>query len=113
MESKEDVSQHLELNYREVTCKRSVADQLNSQTSVFAQGIQDYDFSVSGQNLWIPHMTFFRIDYTIIKTENGSSNQLPISVNDGIALADGWANALYNNCYFRCGGQDVSPMQAC
>ena len=108
METKEDVSQHLELNYREVTCKRSVADQLNNQTSVFAQGIQDFDFSVSGQNLWIPHMTYFRIDYTIIKTANGTAEQKPICLNDGIALADGWANALYNNCYFRCGGQDVS-----
>ena len=46
----------VELNWREVTCKRSVQD------DNFARGIQDFDFSVSGKNAFIPSLSYFLID---------------------------------------------------
>jgi len=93
----------LELNWREVTCKRSVAG------DSFPQGVQDYDFSVSGKNAWIPGYSYFKVDLKLTKKTAGANERPPV-VRDGIAFADGLPGCLYNNCYFRAGGQDVSSI---
>ena len=93
----------LELNWREVTCKRSV------NGASFPQGVQDYDFSVSGKNAWIPGYSYFKVDLTLTKKTAGANPRSPV-VGDGIAFADGLPGCLYNNCYFRAGGQDVSSI---
>lgn len=108
----------VELNFREVTCKRSV------QGPNFSRGIQDYDFSVSGKNAFIPSLSYFVIDVTLTsrvtdgrRFVNGVKN--PAVVNrgelyrrpyyaDGIALADHFGSTLYNNAFFRAGNSDVS-----
>lgn len=119
----------LELNWREVTCKRSVQD------DNFGRGIQDFDFSVSGKNAFIPALSYFLIDAelrmfptkvprmqddlpsTKLRTiddvrvaRNPAVAQLlrrPV-VSDGIALADHFGSTLYNNAFFRAGNSDVS-----
>ena len=45
----------LELNFREITCKRGV------QGDTFAGGVQDFDFSVSGKHAFIPSLSYFVI----------------------------------------------------
>lgn len=126
----------VELNWREVTCKRAV----NGPN--FERGIQDYDFSVSGKNAFIPSLSYFVIDATltvnatkvssiindvsnVIDPEaaalirvsgpaQGVANAVPTayfrrpSVADGIAFADHFGSTLYNNAFFRAGNSDVS-----
>lgn len=112
----------LELNFREITCKRSVND------AVFAQGVQDFDFSVSGKHAFIPSLSYF-----VIKTKlSVAVRDLPINQgaspvspggtalspriwrvpyrSDEIALADHFGSTLYNNCFFRAGNSDVSTI---
>ena len=113
----------VELNFREVTCKRSV------QGANFSRGIQDYDFSVSGKNAFIPSLSYFVIDVTLTskitqqrRFVNGIKSIEAVSVftnatkvnfrrpyyADGIALADHFGSTLYNNAFFRAGNSDVS-----
>jgi hypothetical protein len=115
----------VELNWREVTCKRSVQD------DNFARGIQDFDFSVSGKNAFIPSLSYFLIDAELLmvpKKFPRMDDGLPVSkisqnadltlttatsfrrpmVSDGIALADHFGSTLYNNAFFRAGNSDVS-----
>jgi len=126
----------VELNWREVTCKRAV----NGPN--FERGIQDYDFSVSGKNAFIPSLSYFVIDATLtvnatkvpaiindisnvtsledasILRVSGSAqdvaNAAPTayfrrpSIADGIAFADHFGSTLYNNAFFRAGNSDVS-----
>lgn len=112
----------VELNFREVTCKRSV------QTVSFSRGIQDFDFSVSGKNAFIPSLSYFLIDasltvrrgdsarlvgdvantgFAVIPAANASVDRQPY-YSDGIALADHFGSTLYNNAFFRAGNSDVS-----
>lgn len=114
----------LELNWREVTCKRSV------DRDSFPRGIQDFDFSVSGKNAFIPSLSYFVIDATLqVRTtkipvfKNDINNVITAtqanninagllfrrpSVADGIAFADHFGSTLYNNAFFRAGNSDVS-----
>jgi len=123
----------LELNWREVTCKRAVSD------DNFPRGIQDFDFSVSGKSAFIPSLSYFVIDaeltvrptyqsafITDISNVNSIANsqaiQVPLPAGsldkegffrrpanaDAIALADHFGSTLYNNAFFRAGNSDVS-----
>lgn len=99
-----DLEKYLELNWREVACQRSVAD------ANFPLGIQDFDFSVSGStNAWIPAYSYFRVDATLEMVQADGSVREP-TLADRTAFALSAPHGLYSNCYFRCGGQDVSTM---
>ena len=110
----------VELNFREVTCKRAV-NGVN-----FSRGIQDFDFSVSGKNAFIPSLSYFVIDATLTaRVTNGprfiddiatgaialataATSERPVYYSDGLALADNFGSCLYNNAFFRAGNSDVS-----
>ncbi len=122
----------VELNWREVTCKRAVND------DNFPRGIQDFDFSVSGKNAFIPSLSYFVIDAELtvrptyqpvfsgdisMAPDDAGVIALPLSaaaivnkdavfrrpaVADGITLADHFGCTLYNNAFFRAGNSDVS-----
>jgi len=125
----------LELNWREVTCKRSV------QYDNFPRGIQDFDFSVSGKNAFIPSLSYFVIDAELtvrptfqpvfiedisnvdsVAAAAAIAVPIPTGVGapskeaffrrpanaDAIALADHFGSTLYNNAFFRAGNSDVS-----
>lgn len=109
----EEVSKYLEMNWREITCQRAVGDSegaLNS--SVFSNGIQDFLFSVSGStNAFIPALSYFCIDTELQVSDGAGGLVPPLLVND-ITLANDVGDALYNNSFFRMGGQDVSTAQS-
>jgi hypothetical protein len=122
----------LELNWREVTCKRAV----NGDN--FSRGIQDFDFSVSGKSAFIPSLSYFVIDTTLtvrptyqpvftndVSVITGIQDSVALraaippntskesffrrpSNADAIALADHFGSTLYNNAFFRAGNSDVS-----
>ena len=48
-----------ELIYREISCQKSV------DGSNFAQGVQDYSFSMGQPTGWIPSRSYFRIEMTL------------------------------------------------
>jgi hypothetical protein len=118
----------VELTWRQVTCQRTVAG------DVFSRGIQDFDFSVSGKNAFIPSLSYFIIEaeLNVVPTTaprivqgfkgQGSVANVPVLqgkdailrrpfLADGIALADHFGSTLYNNAYFRAGNSDVSLIQ--
>jgi len=117
----------VELTWRQVTCQRTVT------YDTFSRGIQDFDFSVSGKNAFIPSLSYFIIEaeLTVVPTSkprivegyyNSGVGIAPPQLNgnlplrrpylaDGIALADHFGSTLYNNAYFRAGNSDVSFIQ--
>jgi hypothetical protein len=99
-----DLEKYLELNWREVACQRSV------NNANFPLGIQDFDFSVSGStNAWIPAYTYFRVE-AVLQMVLGDGTVRAPTLADRTAFALSAPHGLYSNCYFRCGGQDVSTM---
>ena len=93
------MSNEMELVYRQVTCQKAV----NGDN--FSQGVQDFNFSIGGKTAWIPNRTYFRIGMTL----KGLGDTAP-KFSDQVAFADSVCGNLYNNVYFRAGGQDVSSI---
>ena len=94
------MSDDLELVYRQISCLKAVS--LNS----FSGGVQDFNWSIGGKTGWIPSKSYFRIGMTV----TGAGGAAQPSFTEQIALADGVLGNLYNNAYFRAGGQDVSSI---
>lgn len=118
----------LELNFREITCKRTVSG------ASFPQGVQDFDFSISGKHAFIPSLSYFVINAQLtvnartapINTgtvSSGTNNGLlpggvPVApavprvpyLQDEVTFADHFGSTLYNNCFFRAGNSDVSTI---
>ena len=112
----EEVSKYLEMNWREITCQRTVGDGFigpaNINNNNFANGIQDFLFSVSGStNAFIPALSYFCIDLELQKLTAGAAPRAPVLADD-ITLSNCVGDALYNNTFFRMGGQDVSTAQS-
>lgn len=107
----EEASKYLEMNWREITCQRAVGDQ-NGNDATFSNGIQDFLFSVSGStNAFIPALSYFCIDTELLVNDGAGGSVPPLLVND-ITLSNDVGDALYNNTFFRLGGQDVSGAQS-
>lgn len=85
--------------WREVSCQKAV------NGAEFERGVQDYNFSVGQPTAWIPSKSYFKVDMRL----HGPGGNKP-SANDAskVAFADNAVACLYNNVYFRAGGQDVS-----
>jgi len=118
----------LELNFREITCKRGV------QGDNFAGGVQDFDFSVSGKHAFIPSLSYFVITSKLTVATRAQPIQKNVSaatgllnkvaspllpstpqfrmpyLSDQITYADHFGSTLYNNCFFRAGNSDVSTI---
>lgn len=109
----EEVAKYLEMNWREITCQRTVGDAEGLPNSaVFSNGIQDFLFSVSGStNAFIPALSYFCIDVEL-KAATAGADIRPPTLADDITLSNCVGDALYNNVAFRMGGQDVSNSQA-
>ena len=88
-----------EHNYREVSCQKATSGE------EFVRGVQDFNFSLGAPNVWIPRKSYFKIGMEI-KGKNGAI----LSTADCTALADDVCGGLYNNAFFRIGGQDVSTI---
>ena len=88
-----------EHNYREVSCQKATSGE------EFVRGVQDFNFSLGAPNVWIPRKSYFKIGIEI-KGKNGAV----LSTADCTALADDVCGGLYNNAFFRIGGQDVSTI---
>ena len=108
----EDVSKYLEMNWREITCQRTVGDREGAlNDSNFSNGICDYLFSVSGStNAWIPALSYFCIDVELQAVVGGVPR--PPILSDNITLSNNVGDALWNNNFFKMGGQDISTAQS-
>lgn len=108
----EEVSKYIELNWREVNCQRNVGDTPGGITSTFSNGLCDFLFSVSGStNAYIPALSYFTIDVEL-QVSNGAGGWRAPLLNDGVTLSNSVGDCLFNNCFFRMGGQDVSTCQS-
>ena len=93
------MSNGLERNWLQVTCQRSITN------GTFAGGVQDFNFSIGGRYGFNPAKSYFRFG---VKLTGGEGVQPKLANN--LAMADGVIDNLYNNCYFRAGGSDVSSI---
>ena len=84
---------------QEVTATRGVAgDQ-------FDRGLQEFNFSIGAPNAVIMSKSYFRIELEL-KGDGG----LAPTMKEQLAFSDDTAGGLYNNCYFRGGGQNISSV---
>lgn len=93
----------MDQQFREINCQKS-------NTGVnFGQGVQDYNFNVGGATLWHPSKSYFKIKMKVTAGAGGIQGIAP-DVNDQVALADSVVGNLFDNVYFRGGGQDISSI---
>jgi len=90
-----------EFQLREITCRRDLTN------ANFPRGVQDFDFSIGRPSAWVPNRSYFLL--TLSLTGSGGSGTKP-NIEDGVAFADDACACLFDNCYFRAGGQDVSSI---
>jgi hypothetical protein len=80
----EEVSKYLEMNWREITCRRAVGDTEGANdSSIFANGIQDFLFSVSGStNAFIPALSYFVLtqNYKFLMVLTGSLSAMGLAL---------------------------------
>jgi hypothetical protein len=107
METKSDVeTQYPNLQWREVTSKRSVA---NNQ---FARGVLDFDFSVGGVQSFIPKLSYFKVDYELTAKGYDSDTTIGQPTKTSVTTyAQNACGALFNSSSFRAGGALVSQVE--
>jgi len=93
----------MERNWLQISCQRDV-----SKTN-FERGVQDFNFSVGGRYGFVPSKSYFRVELKLQSKDDGGS-LFPPTRKDNLALADNVVSNLYNNCYFKAGGADVSSI---
>lgn len=87
----------------EVPCQRSVSD------GNFAQGVQDFQFSISRPQAWLPAMSYFRVELELLGSGDPAAAAQPL-FREQIAFAENAVGNLFTNIYCRAGGQDVSSI---
>jgi hypothetical protein len=93
-----------ELIYREISCQKSVIG------ADFDRGNQDYNFSMGAPTAWIPSKCYFRVTLKLSNSSDAAGTGAQPTVSNQLAFADNVAACLYNNAYFKAGGQDVSSI---
>jgi hypothetical protein len=90
--------EYVECVWREVNCQKS------TRGDEFSQGVQDFNFSVGAPSAWIPSRSYFKVDMSLTVASAAPE------IADAVAFADNAVACLYDNVYFRAGGQDVSSI---
>ena len=93
-----------ELVYREISCQKAV------NGNNFSQGNQDFSFSIGNPTAWIPSKSYFRVRASTAAGGGAVIAPAQPVTGDQLAFADDAMACLYNNVYFRAGGQDVSSI---
>jgi hypothetical protein len=107
-ELKEGSYQRLvESNLLQVSPARSPKDPAGAGNDNFNGGVIDFNWSIGGRYAWIPAKSYFRIGLSIYNDQAATTQPTP---GDKIAFADDVCACLFNNIYFRAGGQDVSSI---
>ena len=83
---------------REINCQKA------NTGDNFPQGVQDFSFSIGGASLWLPKKSYFKATMRI--TYNGAQ----AVIQNQVAFADNVIGNLFDNIYFRGGGQDISSI---
>lgn len=103
-ELSKSVTMSTELVYREISCTKAVND------ISFTQGNQDFQFSMGAPTAWVPSKSYFRITLKLSNNDDSKNAGAQPRVTDQLAFAENVCSGLYNNAYFRAGGQDVSSI---
>ena len=99
-DDEKSMSKGIEGNYFEFPCTRGVGG------AAFTQGLQDFPMSIGQGQVWYPNLSYFKITLQLLKA-GGATPLVPEAMT---ALADNALGNLYDNCYFRAGGQDISSV---
>ena len=103
-------------NIVQVNCQRSInvsTDSALALTDNFNAGVQDFQFSVSGQQRWSPQRSYFRADVEL--RVDGAATAGPVVLRqplatDGISFAEDFMNCLYSNAYCYAGNVNISSL---
>ena len=90
-----------ELQMQEVSCQKAIND------TNFVQGLQEYVFSIGRPNAFVPSKSYFRFRLTLSGAAGGAN---PPTMAEALSFADNAVGNMYNNIYFRGGGQDISAL---
>ena len=82
----------------EISCQRAI------NSDLFAQGVQDYPFSIGYPNSWVPSKSYFRITAQL---NRGTTDNAPL-ISDMLAFSDNMAGNLYSTVNVSMGGVQVS-----
>ena len=95
----------MDMQYREISCQKA------NTLKDFGVGVQDYNFNVGGATVWYPSKSYFRIKMRITAPGQAATDpgNQPSIVRE-VALADNVVGNLFDNVYFRGGGQDISSI---
>ena len=94
----------MDQQFREINCQKA------NTGKDFGQGVQDYNFNVGGATLWHPSKSYFKVKMKVSVGTQGTGSGPPEIFDNQIALADSVVGNLFDNVYFRGGGQDISSI---
>ena len=89
----------MDMQYREISCQKA------NTGKDFGVGVQDYNFNVGGATVWHPSKSYFKMTMRVTAPTGAQSR-----TNLEVALADNVVGNLFDNAYFRGGGQDISSI---
>ena len=97
------IQSKMEYNFREISAQKSVSNE------DFTRGLIDFNFSIGAPSVFVPRKSYFRITLQVKgKYRDELKGHDILKTSDCIALSDDCCGALFNNAYFRIGGNDVS-----
>lgn len=99
-DEKKHMSEGTEGNYFEFPCTRGVTG------AQFSSGLQDFPLSIGAGQVWYPKRSYFKVTLSLLN----AAGTAPILPKEFTCLADNALGSLYDNAYFRAGGQDVSSI---
>jgi hypothetical protein len=79
--------------WKQISCPTKVAD------DNFSKGSQIFTFTIGQPYVWVPNKSYFKVDFELTEGTRKPEN---------IVLAENAVACMYNNCYFKAGGHDVS-----
>lgn len=91
------IQSKMEYNFREISAQKSVS------LEDFTRGLIDFNFSIGAPSVFVPRKSYFRATLKVTGKDG-----LTLKGSDGLALSDDCCGSLFNNAYFRIGGNDVS-----
>lgn len=100
---KEAAMDSVDHQWVEVPCQRNVSE------GQFPQGVQDYQFSISRPQGFVPAHSYFRVQMELVGSGDPAAASQPL-LREQIAFAENAVGNLWTNVFMRAGGQDVSSL---
>jgi hypothetical protein len=92
------MERELETQFRQISCQTAVAD------AAFGVGVKDFNFNIGSNTAFNPSKSYFKIEVELSYAAGVTEEQKTV------ALSDNPLGSLFDNVYFKGGGQDISSI---